>query len=79
MGSIVLGVDFDCTICDTSALKQEYVRRQYGFSIEAWQANRTVLTRELGILSGGEYDSMVEAVLNRENTLNAGVIDGAYE
>jgi hypothetical protein len=73
----VFGIDFDGVICDTIKLKQDYLRSQWGFSVMPWEANRTVLTGELGVLSDSSYDLMLETVCSRESTLSAQPMAGA--
>ncbi|MFH0862563.1 MAG: hypothetical protein V1875_05975 [Candidatus Altiarchaeota archaeon] len=79
MGVVMVGIDFDGTICDTGFLKREYVLEKKGISIESWEANRTVLTEDRKILTEAEYDLMIQEVCSRECTLSAGPVDGAKE
>jgi hypothetical protein len=74
----IFGVDFDGTICDTAALKSEYLKANWGFSVNPWEANRTTLTEKLGVLSQSSYDLMLETVCSRECTLSAKPLEGAY-
>jgi hypothetical protein len=75
----VFGIDFDGVICDTIRLKQGYLKEQWGFSINPWEANRTYLTERMGVLSNNSYDLMLEAVCSRSSTLSARPIKGAPE
>ena len=75
----IFGIDFDGTICNTSALKQKYVSENLGVSIEPWQANRTVLIRELKLMNETGYDRMIDAICNVEGTLSAKPMPKAKE
>jgi uncharacterized HAD superfamily protein len=77
--SEVFGIDFDGVVADTGILKQMYVRQFHKQEIARWQANRTWLTKKLGILTEKDYDKMLEYVCSSQATLLAPPVDGAIE
>ena len=71
-----MGVDFDGTICDTSALKLGYILENFGLKVPICFANRTDLRNIYGI-KGGEYDHMIEVVCSQSHTMLANPVSGA--
>lgn len=73
-GSLI-GIDFDGTIADTSAFKQEWTKERFGIYLPRSRCNRSGMLA--AGLSNSDYDDMLLVACDKEHTLAAKACPGA--